>query len=134
MTTRQLRLIEKNARREKQLLADLTSLAQDIERCEKTVLDLQHQLAEANAKYQGPRNTQQDIDYLSMLLDCAKKKLVWEKQIASLRKRTPLLLQEMTELLNEPLTAPSDQSRTEMLQKLQLVQTSMERLSAGHAE
>ena len=131
MTIKQLRLLEKNAVRERELIKELNALVADIDRSEKKILDLQQELAEVNSKFQGPRNTQQDIDYLSALLNCARKKLIWEKQIASLRKRTPLILQEITELLKDPQVAPTENTRSEMLDILQKVQTAMERLSAA---
>jgi hypothetical protein len=129
MTMKQLRLLEKSALKERQLIEGLTAMAKDIERCETSIVDLQRELADTNAKHQGPRTTQQDIDYLSGLLTCAKKKLIWEKQIISLRKRMPLLLEQMEELLSHPQTAPAENSRAEMLQILQKVQVAMERLS-----
>jgi hypothetical protein len=134
MTMRQLKLLEKSAARERLVIEKLNALAKDIERCEQTILELQRELAEVNSKYQGPRTTQQDIAYLSALLSCARKKLVWEKLIASLQKRTPHLLEEMTELLNNPQTAPAEETRTEMLQKLQKVQSAMERLQAVNVQ
>lgn len=128
MTLKQLKLLEKNAARERQLIADLDTLAKDIERCEKLVLDLQTELTRLNAAYQAPRSTQQDIAYLSGLLDCAKKKLVWEKQIASLQKRTPSMLEELNSLLNSPQASPDQETRARMLSILQTVQAAMERL------
>ncbi len=133
MTIKELKLLEKSTARERLLIGDLNALANDVERCEQTILHLQRDLAELNAKYQGPRNTSQDIAYLSGLLGCAKKKLVWEKQLGSLQKRTPALLEEMNQLLNDPRTAPADEIRAKMLEPLHRVQQAMERLQAGNA-
>ncbi len=131
MTTKELKLLEKSAARERQLIAELNDVAKDVERCEKTIRDLQAELADLNSRYHGPRNTQEDIAYLSGLLECAKKKLIWEKQLGSLRKRTPSLLKEMTAILNNPQTAPVDDTRAKMLEPLQKVQSAMERLQAA---
>jgi len=62
------------------------------------------------------------------LLKCANKKLGWEKQIASMQKRTPTTLDRMAQLLNDPKNPPADEMRANMLQALQGVQAAMERL------
>jgi hypothetical protein len=85
-------------------------------------------LEAVNAKFQGPRTTRQDVDYLTELLDCAKRKLAWEKQLASIQKRTPEALDRMAKLLGDVQTAPIDAGRMELLQALKRVQASMERL------
>jgi hypothetical protein len=106
----------------------LNTLVRDIERAEKTILDLQSELAEVNTKYPNPRTTRQDVAYLTDLLKCATKKLAWEKQIASMQKRTPGTLQKMTELLNDEKNPPADVMKVEMMRALQGVQAAMERL------
>jgi hypothetical protein len=110
------------------VVADLQSLVKDIDRCERTMTALKTELAEVNSKYQGPRDTRQDIAYLTALLDCAKKKLAWEKTIASLQKRTPEILNKMMSLINDPQNPPPDETRNQMLGSLQAVQGAMERL------
>ncbi len=132
MTIKQLRLLEKSAIKEQQLIQELNGLAKDIERCEKTLAALQTEISDLNSKFQGPRNTQQDIAYLSGLLECARKKLVWEKQVGSIRKRAPVILQEMTALLENPLTAPAEETRAKMLDPLQKVQAALERFQAAN--
>jgi chromosome segregation ATPase len=125
---KQIKLAERSLAEQKSLVRDLNGLARDIERCEKTITDLKTELERINGKYQGPRTTREDIDYLSALLNCAKKKLNWEKQLASLQKRTPLALEQMTRLLNDLKNPPAGELRTEMLRALQAIQAAMERL------
>jgi len=67
-------------------------------------------------------------------LECAKKKLAWEKIIASLQKRTPQLLERMSKLIHDPQNTPSEETRSEMLGSLQSVQAAMERLQNVKAE
>src|SRR5579872_5241790 len=101
-----LRLAEKTVVRQQQVVAELNTLVRDIERCEKTIVDLQNELNEVNAKYPTPRTTRQDIAYLTDLLKCANKKLAWEKQIASMQKRTPATLERMAQLFNKTKKPP----------------------------
>jgi hypothetical protein len=97
-------------------------------------MDLQSELAAVNARYPSPRTTRQDIGYLTDLLKCANKKLAWEKQIASMQKRTPATLEKMAQLLNDPKNPPADAMRVEMLRALQGVQAAMARLQNMKAE
>jgi hypothetical protein len=130
-TLKDLKLAQKSAAHLQQLLVDLNALVQDIGRCEKTIMVLQAELAEASANHPTPRTTRQDIEYLTDLLRLANKKLAWEKQIASLQKRAPLLLERMSELMDDPKNPPPEQTRAEILRALQAVQAAMERLSAA---
>jgi hypothetical protein len=123
-----LKLAGKSVLLQQEVVSELNTLVRDIERCEKTILDLQSELTEVNTKYPSPRTTRQDVAYLTDLLKCATKKLAWEKQIASMQKRTPATLQKMAELLNDPKNPPADAMRVEMLRALQGVQAAMERL------
>jgi hypothetical protein len=123
-----LKAAQKSALQQHEVISELDALVRDIERCEKTIGDLQSELARVNSNYPSPRTTRQDIDYLSDLLKCARKKLAWEKQIASLQKRTPVILEKMSGLLNDPKNPPEEKARLEMLQALQRVQATMERL------
>jgi hypothetical protein len=125
---KQIKLSQKIAVQHQQVIRELQLLSQDIERCEKTITGLSEQLQSINTRHQGPRDTRQDIAYLSDLLDCAKKKLAWEKQLGSLQKRTPLVLEKMSKLVNDPQNPPSEEARDEMLRSLQSVQATMERL------
>ena len=125
---KQLKLAEKVAGRHQGVITDLQSLVKDIERCERSITDLKRELEGINQKHQGRRTTRDDIAYLTDLLECAKKKLNWEKQMASLQKRTPIVLQRMSELVNDPQNPPPERTRAEMLESLQSVQAAMERL------
>jgi hypothetical protein len=129
-TAKDLKLAEKSAALQRQVISELNTLVSDIERCEKTIFDLQTELAGVTAKYPSPRTTRQDIAYLTDLLRCANKKLAWEKQIASMQKRTPGTLEKLSQVLNDPINPPSDELRTEMLRALQGVQSAMERLQS----
>src|SRR5215469_3633949 len=129
-----LRLAEKSVALQQQVVTELNTLVRDIERCEKTILDLQNELNAVNAKYPTPRTTRQDIGYLTDLLKCAHKKLAWEKQISSMQKRTPATLERMAQLLNDPKNPPADEMRANMLRALQAVQAAMERLQSMKTE
>jgi len=127
-SAKDLKLAQKSIVLQRQVVSELNTLVEDIERCERTIVDLQNELGAVNAKYPSPRTTRQDIGYLTDLLKCANKKLAWEKQIASMQKRTPATLEKMDALLNDPKNPPADDMRTEMLRALQGVQAAMERL------
>lgn len=123
--------IEKSATQQREVILELHTLVKDIERCDKTIVDLKTELEAVNAKHQNRKTTREDIDYLTDLLRCANKKLTWEKQMASLQKRTPALLEKMSRLINDPKTPPADETRAEMLGALQGVQAAMERLQSA---
>lgn len=125
---KQFKLAEKGAVQQQQTIQELHALAKDIERCEKTILDLQSELESVNIRHKDRKTTREDIAYLEDLLKCANKKLTWEKHIASLQKRTPVLLEKITKLMNDPKSPPDDQTRSQMLQALQGLQAAMERL------
>src|SRR6266487_6785493 len=125
ISSKQLKLEQKGAILQQRAISDLHKLAHDIERCEKTIASLQSELEAVNAKHAGRRTTRDDIAYLTALLDCAKKKLAWEKQMASLQKRTPLLLEEISKLINDPKNPTPDQIRAGMVRALQSVQAAM---------
>jgi hypothetical protein len=134
-TIKDLKIEQKSL--QQQVVAELNTLVKDIERSEKTILDLQTELNAVNTKYPTPRTTRQDVAYLTDLLKCAQKKLAWEKQIASMQKRTPATLQKMSQLLNDEKNPPADAMRVLMLQALQGVQAAMARLQGmktGEAE
>jgi chromosome segregation ATPase len=122
--------IERSAAQQRQVISEINSLVKDIERCEKTITDLKTELEAVNEKHKNRRTTREDIDYLTDLLKCANKKLTWEKHMASLQKRTPLILEKMSRLLNDPKVPPADETRAAMLNALQGVQAAMERLQA----
>ena len=111
-------------------VADLNQLATDIARCEKTITSVMADLKNINEKYQGTRSTRQEIEFLKVLLDCAKRKLAWEKQIASLKRRAPGLLENMSRTMNDSEFPPPDDLKADMLRALQLVQGAIQRLQA----
>ncbi len=115
----------------RRLLAEMDQLAADIARCERTIASVMADLTAVNAKYQGTRNTREEIEFLKVLLECAKKKLAWEKQIASLKRRAPALLEKMSGVMTDRDLPPTDELKNEMLKALQLVQGALERLSAA---
>jgi chromosome segregation ATPase len=129
-----LKLAQKAANEQRQVILELKTLVKDIERCEKTIVELKQELENVNSRHQGRRTTREDIAYLTDLLECAKKKLAWEKNIASLQKRTPQLLDRMLKLINDPQNPPSEESRAGMLGSLQAVQAAMERLQNVKAD
>jgi hypothetical protein len=125
---KQLKLAGKTAAEQKRVILELNHLIDDIARCEKTINELQQELAAVNTKYPAQRTTRQDIDFLTDLLKCANKKLVWEKHIASLQKRIPPLLESMSRVMTDPVNPPAEETKAEMLRVLQGVQSAMEKL------
>jgi len=128
-----LKLAQKAANEQRQVVLELKLLVKDIERCEKTIVSLTGELESVNSKYQGRKTTREDVAYLTDLLECAKKKLAWEKHIAGLQKRTPRVLEKMSKLIHDPQNPPSEESRAQMLGFLQAVQAAMERLQSVHS-
>ena len=125
---KQLKTEQKVAGQQLQVIQELETLVNDIERAETTINTLKTELDGVNAKHQGRKTTRDDIAYLTDLLKCANKKLAWEKQIASLQKRTPTLLDRMAKLINDSSDAGDNAARNAMLACLQKVQAAMERL------
>ena len=132
LSVKDIKLAGKLASQQAQVVSELKVLAKDIERCEQTIRELKKHLEGVNSKHQGPRSTREDIAYLTELLECAKRKLNWEKQMASLQNRAPVLLESMTKLMNDPRSSPTEQTRSEMLQALQQIQAAMERLNEAN--
>jgi hypothetical protein len=110
------------------LLAELKELAEDIARCQQTITAVMAELNSVNAKYEGARTTRQEVEYLTILLDCAKKKLAWEKQIASLQKRAPALMEGLSSIMSDRDHPPTEQLKAEILRSLQIVQDALKRL------
>ena len=125
---KQLKMLGQMAARQQQVILELNGLVRDIERCEKTIIDLKKELDAVNLKHKGRTTTREDIDYLTDLLSCAKKKLTWEKHMASLQKRAPLILESVSTLVNNTQAPPEEQARAQILQSLAAVQGAMERL------
>lgn len=130
-STKQLKLGQKVAAQQKALIPELQALVGDIERCEKAIVSLKNDLEGVNTRHANRQTTQDDIHYLEDLLACARKKLVWEKQMASLQKRTPDLMQRVESLVNHPESDPGEETRTAMLDCLRNVQGAMQRLQSS---
>jgi hypothetical protein len=58
----------------------------------------------------------------------------WEKQIASLQKRAPALLESMSKIMQDRDHPPTEELKAEILQSLQSVQGAMERLQVPEGE
>jgi len=114
----------------RRVIAEANRLAADIVRCERTIASVLADLNSVNAKYQGPRTTREEVDFLKVLLDCAKRKLAWEKQIGSLKKRAPAVLENMMKIMNDADHPPSEELQNQMLGALQAVQGALQRLQA----
>jgi hypothetical protein len=106
-------------------------IVKDIERSEKSIVALNKELEVVNSKFKGPRTTREDVAYLTSLLECAKRKLAWEKQISSLQKRTPPLMERMAAIMNDPKGPPPPIVQEQMMQALKSIQAAMERLQAA---
>ncbi len=131
---KQIKQAQKVALEQQELIGELDMLVKDIERSEKTIVDLKAELEAVNAKHQNRKSTREDIAYLTDLLKCANRKLAWEKQMASLQKRTPELLNRMTKLVNDPASPLDEQTNTAIISSLQRVQSAMQRLQTVKAE
>jgi len=126
-----LKAAQKALAEQQRIVADLNALVADIERCQKTVEAIDADLQQANSKYQGQRTTREDVEYLSALLDCAKRKLAWEKQIASVQKRAPEVLGRLQHQMDDPKNPPAEELREQMVRALQGLQAAMERLQSA---
>lgn len=127
---KQLKAEQRLAGEHRHVIDELEALVQQIERADKTIITLKAELEGVNVKHKDRKTTRDDIAYLTDLLKCANKKLAWEKQIASLQKRTPPLLERMVRIINEPAGGEDESARTAMLGALQRVQAAMERLQS----
>jgi hypothetical protein len=130
-TSRNIKLEQRVALQQRELVGELQALVIDIERCEKTIHTLRGELEGVNARHSNRSTTQDDIAYLEDLLACARRKLVWEKQIASLQKRTPDLMQRVEALVNHPQSNPDEATREALMGSLKQVQAAMNRLNAS---
>jgi len=128
---KQLKLEEKTAAQYRQVILELNGIIKDIERSEKIIFALNHDLGVVNAKYRGPRTTRDDVAYLTSLLDCAKRKLAWEKQINSLQKRTPSLMEKMAAIMDDPKGPPPQHVQEQFMQALKAIQSAMEKLQSA---
>lgn len=123
-----LKAAQKSALLQRELLEELEALVKSIDRSEKMITELKAEMEEVKVKHQDRQTTRDDIAYLEDLLACAKKKLAWEKLLESLQKRTPAVLAKVSEVVNDPKNPPAEQTRANILQCLQNVQVSMQRL------
>lgn len=130
VSLKQLKQAEKSAQQQQALIGDFKNLVKDIERCEHTINSLTNELAGINEQHKERRTTREDIAYLEALLACAKRKLAWEKQIASLQKRTPPLLATMTTMMNDANTVMTEETKNNLLASLQALQAAMKRLQS----
>jgi len=128
---RYIQMAQVKAAERQRSLAELKRLAVDVERCQVTITSVLAELNSVNAKYQGARSTREEVEYLTVLLSCAKRKLAWEKQIASLQKRAPALLEKMTGVMNDQDYPPTEELKAEMLNSLQSIQQALVRLQAA---
>jgi hypothetical protein len=130
-TPKQLKEAQRVAFQQQTIIGELQALVRDIERCEKTIVALNSEMQMVNAKHADRKTTQQDIDFLEDLLACAKKKLVWEKQLASLQKRTPDLMKRVEAVVNHPESNPDEKTREALLSSVNAVKAGIDRLSQG---
>ncbi|MGN6386481.1 MAG: hypothetical protein ACTHMT_09595 [Verrucomicrobiota bacterium] len=129
-TSKEIKLEQKVASQQKEIILELQALVKDIERCELSTQTLKAELESVNLRHANRQTTQDDIHYLEDLLKCARKKLVWEKQMASLQKRTPDLMSRVEAVVNHPQSNPDESTRNTLLESLKNVQTSMHRLQS----
>lgn len=122
------RLARKTALLQQAVLHELQSLVKTIERGETLLAELKEETTAMNVKHQHRQTTREDIAYLEDLLKCAKKKLAWEKQMESVAKRTPVVLAQVSSVMNDAKYPPSDETRAQVVAFLQSVQTAMTRL------
>ena len=131
---KQLKQEEKSLLEQRDVILELQALVADIDRCEKTIHDLKNELEAVNVRHQNRKTTSEDIDYLNDLLKCAHLKLVWEKRLGSLQKRTPILLERMSRVIHDPVNPPDESTHLQMVGALQGVQGAMERLQGVKME
>lgn len=125
------RLARKTALLQQAVLHELESLVKTIERGETLLAELKEETTAMNAKHQHRTTTREDIAYLEDLLKCAKKKLAWEKQMENVAKRTPVVLAQVSSVMNDTTYPPDDQTRALVVAFLQSVQTAMTRLEVA---
>jgi hypothetical protein len=125
------RLARKTALLQQAVLHELESLVKTIERGETLLTELKEETTAMNAKHQHRTTTREDIAYLEDLLKCAKKKLAWEKQMENVAKRTPVVLAQVSSVMNDTTYPPDDQTRAQVVAFLQSVQTAMTRLEVA---
>src|SRR5436190_16302278 len=128
-TTKQLKEAQRVAFQQQGIIGELQTLVKDIERCENTIIALKVEMDSVNSRHADRKTTQDDVHFLEDLLACAKKKLVWEKQLASLQKRTPDLMKRVEAVVNHPESNPDEQTREALMGSLNAVKAGIQRLS-----
>jgi chromosome segregation ATPase len=118
----------KSLSKQQQVAEELQALLASIEKTERTISELKAELERVNRIHQVRTTTQQDIDFLTALLNCAHKKLSWEKQVMSVKKRVPAVLAELGRVMEDASNPPSDSMCATLLQAMQQVKAAMERL------
>jgi hypothetical protein len=121
----------RSAAHHQEAVQDLEGILKGIARGEELLTSLRVEMDEVNRKYPAQRTTQEDVDFLTDLLACAKKKLLLEKQIESLKKRVPAVLESVSNFITDPQSPPSPEMQDELLEMLKNVQQAMERLDAA---
>jgi hypothetical protein len=112
----------------------LEALANSIGKADTMITELKDQMEAVNAKHAHRKTTADDIAYLEDLLKCARKKLAWEQQMAKLSKRIPEVLEEVSAVMNDPVSPPPDETRVSVVKLLQNVQQSMARLEQAKGD
>lgn len=125
------RLARKTALLQQAVLHELQSLVKSIERGEQLLEELKNDTTVMNQKHQVRRTTREDIAYLEDLLKVAKKKLAWEKQMENVAKRTPVVLAQVSSVMNDTRFPPEDSLRVQVVELLNSVQTAMTRLEVA---
>src|ERR1051325_2533896 len=133
-SSRHFKLREKSLARQLEVIKELDRLGKDIERCERTIGELKTELDEGKAKFRTRGSTREEIDYVTALLKVANKKLVWEKNMSSLQKRTPDIMGRVSQLVNDPKSPLDDQEKASLVPSLNAVQAAMQRLAASKVE
>ena len=128
------RIARKAALRQLEVVEALEALANSIGKADTMINELKEQMEAVNAKHEHRKTTAEDIAYLEDLLGCARKKLTWEQQMAKLSKRIPEVLEIVSSVMNDPESAPSDETRVAVVQLLHKVQESMVRLEQAKGD
>ncbi len=134
MASKALKLAQKSALLQSDVLAEMDALMKSVARSEKMILELKDEMEAVGAKHQHRKTTRDDIAYLEDLLRCAKKKLAWEDLMTSLSKRTPALLAKVSAVMNDPINPPTDPVRDGIVRALHSIQGAMERLEKAKVQ
>jgi hypothetical protein len=120
----------RSASHHQEAVEELEGVLKGIERSEDLITTLRVEMDAVNSKYPDQRTTQEDVDFLTDLLACAKKKLLLEKQIETLKKRVPAVLEQVSKVITDRKAPPSEEMQVDLLEKLRIVQQAMERLDS----